>query len=152
PSSSAGPRTRSDAQGRFEIDVGEPTCAFWPENPRWTAVFEPHVAEPDPPEGYVLVVAPNAPITGGVVDPEGRPIPGARVRVYVAGNNVSFRGELPFDSLLRSTLGIPMDRSIAVHFATSSDAEGRFRFEEAPASPGWKLVADASGFSSASVD
>lgn len=154
-----GARATSDARGRFRIDVGSGEGVLRPRGESWVTIYEPQTRLPDPPEDYVLVVAPRRSLSGRVIDTDGLPISGAEIRINPAedsGNEdwmanqdpeVSrFTMEGPGFEPLRAKLGLTLDRSVAGRWRTSSNPDGTFRLEGAPLVPEFRVVTAKRGY------
>ena len=87
-------RTRSDAEGRFEIadlvaaDYRIVVLPMWAAGGSWPFLDEVvHRHEPEPPRGWLLRLRLRCgELAGSVADPGGRPIQGALIKVWEAGN------------------------------------------------------------------
>jgi hypothetical protein len=146
---------RSDTLGGFDLELHAREGTLREADADWVTVLEARVDEPDPVDGYVLVVAPQATLEGRVLDETKAPIAGARVRFERPGvQYLEFdggEGGLRFSSLmllrdpLRATLQADLDRSEAVSWVTQTDGDGVFRFDGVPRVDGARVVAKKEG-------
>jgi RNA polymerase sigma-70 factor (ECF subfamily) len=134
---------RTDEQGRFAADPGKGSGRIEVEDPHWTTVLaaSPVVARASdgPPPEPVVVAAPVVDLAGQVVDGQGVPVPGARVRLV-----------LPED--LRARIPLVLDYSSEVQHATDADPGGDFELAGLPALAGARLHAEATGHDPAIVE
>lgn len=126
----------SDADGRFSLPAREAALDIAAADPRYTTVLEaaimrtPNLAQPR--EVHVIVAA-NTRIEGQAVDPSGTPI--AEVAVELA----------PPDAV-RALFAIDLSANRARTLTASTDANGRFVFEAAPAVAGSLCSGTKSGY------
>jgi hypothetical protein len=104
----------------------------------WTAVLEPQLCEGQVDTDLTVVVARIAPLRGRLIDADDRGVPGASVRVLIAGD-------------LRTRIPSILDRCVQRKWVATTDADGAFAWSDTPAMP--VLVrADAVGRGTAGTD
>lgn len=96
---------KSDRSGSFQLAATELPCSIVVVDPRWTTLRAGEVTEDAPLVPALVVAAPAVAVSGIVVDPQGRPLAGAR-------------------------LGI---RAVRGEWDVGSAADGTFTFARAPA-------------------
>jgi RNA polymerase sigma-70 factor (ECF subfamily) len=147
------PRTTSDASGRFEFETASSRGAFGSAGAAWMVVYEPNLRFPDPPEGYVLVIAHPIAIRGRVIDTGQHPIPGANVLFAPLGGTSRDASNTDFGVAwtdpLRATLGLPMDASKLRQWRSKTDEQGRFEIDAPDLREGMVLTVTAPSFMSA---
>lgn len=125
-------RVTSDGTGRFTLANPPGNCVL-DAAPPWVTLLEPRLLEDTGRGAAVLVVAPAIDLAGSVSDPDGRPLPGARIEVLA-----------PDD--LRVSLPAVLDDSHTLAWSATSDAEGLFTLEGAPAVAGGTLAVTRPGY------
>ncbi len=130
----------SGADGAFEIDVPAVDSPLYAVGDGYVTLRSTRIRPGDFDRLHVVVVAPTVDLTGIVVDEEtGEPIANARLRT-----------ELPrtFFTSIRD----PLDATSPQEFRTSTNGEGSFVFEDAPAYRGIEVVAAADGYDTSRIE
>lgn len=137
--SEAGVAPRADAvvahtaaDGSFEF-AGPRAGQLVVSEPGWTTLLSGVPVDHRNGLECRIVVAPSVELAGVVVDETGVPLPAVRIEVAAP-------------AALRSRLAEVLDFSSDMRWTTASDADGRFRFEAAPALPESLLRAELEGF------
>jgi len=133
-------KTRSDAEGRFEMNCSGSVRFFVLEvqDARWASVRDAAIDTSLPDREHVIITAPLTEIVGMVVEDGGDVIEDALI----------------FLSLHRELLlacPVPLDATETPSYETHTDRHGHFRLNRAPDVPGARLWASAPGYRSGSV-
>jgi RNA polymerase sigma-70 factor (ECF subfamily) len=129
---------RTDAEGRFEIELGDDAGRLASGGDGWTHVLGATVFEDFAAEGLTLCVARACPLSGTVVDGDGRGVVGASVRVLLARDP-------------RKELNADLDVAESLGWSCTTDANGGFALDAAPQAEGTAVRVERVGFAAALV-
>jgi RNA polymerase sigma factor (sigma-70 family) len=154
PAAPASVSRATDISGQFVLAVESEQGTLRTRSRDWTTLYEAQVQAPDPPDGYVLVVARRMSIAGRVVDSAGEPIQGADVTYDRAGVMYVDWGSGGHFRHMRSILRDPLvaalpyalEPSSPVDWWASTDEDGRFGLDDTPDLADSKLVARKEGY------
>ncbi|MBI5850550.1 MAG: carboxypeptidase regulatory-like domain-containing protein, partial [Planctomycetes bacterium] len=131
--------SRSDTAGRFAFERPRSGGVVRVVDERWVTVLEPTLFDGDQVHGELtVVVAPNGPLAGVVVDEAGLPVAGATLWVVLGVD-------------LRPRIGRVLDRCVDAKFTASTDAAGAFAMPRAPSTMTTRVLVTATGFAMANV-
>ncbi|HEV8113702.1 MAG TPA: hypothetical protein VGR31_13080 [Planctomycetota bacterium] len=160
-----GAPAKSDAAGRFQLEVPNRRGSLRTVPGSWTSVFEPRIEASGPAPGCVLVVARTRSISGRVVDAQGAPLADAQVRFELPGstswipkkeprlgpdNDIRLAllvlGRMTPDNEIRSEFPLDLGGCGTARWIVASDARGAFAIPNAPRVPGAQLVTLLEGY------
>jgi RNA polymerase sigma-70 factor (ECF subfamily) len=134
---SSSPEAQSGAGGRFEITTSADSGSIRAASPPWATV-RAGVFRPGSSVDPLVIIAPAIDLSGTVVDPEGRPVRGARVDVSLPAGF-----ETRFSQILEATS--------VLGWISPTDESGRFALARVPRIEGSSLRAVVDGYQPTSV-
>lgn len=129
----AGGSATSGADGRFEMPFPKDGGRLVSSDSRYVTVLAGLCGRQARDGEIVVVIAPRVMVAGRVVGEEGYPLPGARLEI-----------EVPEE--LRTRFRTVLDRSAALAWTASTDANGAFAIDSAPRVEGAILRAASDGY------
>jgi RNA polymerase sigma-70 factor (ECF subfamily) len=132
-------RAESDEDGSFALPIADVPRRIVAHGRGYATAIPAGLAGPPSPEPPIVFVSSERAYAGHVVDPQGAPIAGADLEIYLA--------EALARELTPGTFagGLPMAQ-------TKSDAEGRFEFPSVGRAPGSYVWAAADGFENVKLE